>query len=79
MRTKCKEQSLLFQDHGARTVTAAFDGGQITADGGRSLQALQDAAKQRRGYALDKATVTRRTLTRTTPPILNRARRIVPQ
>jgi hypothetical protein len=32
-----------------------------------------------RGQALDSATVIRRTLTRTTPPILHRARRIVPQ
>lgn len=37
MRTECKEQTLLFQDHGARTVTAAFDGGAITSDGGALL------------------------------------------
>jgi hypothetical protein len=32
--TDCKEPKLLLQGHGARAVTAAFDGGQITSDGG---------------------------------------------
>jgi hypothetical protein len=37
MGTECREQKLLFQDHGSRTVEAAFDGGMITSDGGSLL------------------------------------------
>lgn len=37
MATECMEQKLLFQDHGARKVEAAFDGGMITSDGGALL------------------------------------------
>jgi hypothetical protein len=37
MTTECREQKLLFQDHGSRTVEAAFDGGMITSDGGALL------------------------------------------
>ncbi|MEP7339900.1 MAG: transposase [Acidobacteriota bacterium] len=35
--TECREQKLLFQDHGSRTVEAAFDGGMMTSDGGALL------------------------------------------
>ncbi len=37
MKTECITQRLLFQDHGAREVTAAFDGGAITSDAGGLL------------------------------------------
>ncbi|MGH9801993.1 MAG: IS1380 family transposase [Blastocatellia bacterium] len=37
MATECREQKLLFQDHGSRSVEAAFDGGMITSDGGALL------------------------------------------
>jgi hypothetical protein len=37
MATEGREQKLLFQDHGNRTVEAAFDGGMITSDGGALL------------------------------------------
>ena len=35
--TECSRQRLLFQAHGAREVTAAFDGGWVTSDGGGLL------------------------------------------
>jgi Transposase DDE domain group 1 len=35
--TECREQKLLFQEHGSRAVEAAFDGGMITSDGGALL------------------------------------------
>ena len=35
--TECSRQRLLFQAHGAREVTAAFDGGHVTSDGGGLL------------------------------------------
>jgi len=35
--TECREQKLLFQAHGSRSVEAAFDGGMITSDGGALL------------------------------------------
>ena len=37
MKTECSTQRLLFQEHGAREVTAAFDGGTITSDAGGLL------------------------------------------
>jgi hypothetical protein len=37
VRTEWREQKLLFQAHGSRAVAAAFDGGQITSDGGALL------------------------------------------
>ena len=37
MKTECNTQRLLFQEHGAREVTAAFDGGAITSDAGGLL------------------------------------------
>ena len=35
--TECNTQRLLFQAHGTREVTAAFDGGWVTSDGGGLL------------------------------------------
>ena len=35
--TECREQKMLFQAHGSRSVEAAFDGGMITSDGGALL------------------------------------------
>ena len=35
--TECSTQRMLFQDHGSREVTAAFDGGWVTSDGGGLL------------------------------------------
>ena len=35
--TECSRQRLLFEAHGTREVTAAFDGGRITSDGGGLL------------------------------------------
>jgi len=35
--TECSRQRLLFESHGGREVTAAFDGGRITSDGGGLL------------------------------------------
>ncbi|MGE0378315.1 MAG: transposase, partial [Planctomycetaceae bacterium] len=35
--TQCRMQRLLFQVHGTREVTAEFDGGGITSDGGGLL------------------------------------------
>lgn len=35
--TECSRQRLLFQAHGGREVTAAFDGGHVTSDGGGLL------------------------------------------
>jgi Transposase DDE domain group 1 len=41
--TECRRQRLLFQAHGAREVTAAFDGGRITSDaGGLLLRELEE-------------------------------------
>ena len=37
MKTECSTQRLLFQEHGAREVTASFDGGAITSDAGGLL------------------------------------------
>lgn len=37
MKTECSTQRLLFQGHGSREVTAAFDGGRITSDAGGLL------------------------------------------
>ena len=37
MSTECSRQRLLFQGHGTREVTAAFDGGKITSDAGGLL------------------------------------------
>jgi len=37
MRTDCSRQGFLFQELGARSVVAAFDGGTITSDGGLLL------------------------------------------
>lgn len=37
MKTECNSQRLLFQWHGAREVTASFDGGAITSDAGGLL------------------------------------------
>jgi len=37
VRTECNTQRLLFQHHGKREVTAAFDGGAITSDAGGLL------------------------------------------
>lgn len=37
METECNRQKLLFEAHGRREVSAAFDGGRITSDGGGLL------------------------------------------
>lgn len=37
MVTECSRQKLLFEGHGRREVSAAFDGGKITSDGGGLL------------------------------------------
>ena len=37
METQCSTQKLLFEAHGRREVSAAFDGGKITSDGGGLL------------------------------------------
>jgi len=37
VKTECSTERLLFHDHGARQVTAAFDGGAITSDAGGLL------------------------------------------
>ena len=37
MVTECTRQKLLFEGHGRREVSAAFDGGRITSDGGGLL------------------------------------------
>ena len=37
METQCSRQKLLFEAHGRREVSAAFDGGRITSDGGGLL------------------------------------------
>ena len=35
--TQCNQETLLFQDLGAREVAASFDGGKVTSDGGGLL------------------------------------------
>ena len=52
MHTQCKQQNFGFQDLGARSVVAAFDGGTITSDGGALLlRELEDRRRIVRQFA----------------------------
>ena len=55
--TECREQKLLFQEHGSRAVEAAFDGGMISSDGGalllRELELKQQIVSDFAGCFID--------------------------
>jgi len=52
VHTQCKQQNFGFQDLGARSVVAAFDGGTITSDGGALLlRELEDRRRIVRQFA----------------------------